>query len=116
MSLVGVISSFSTGTYIITRTAADMYINGIRTPGATSTFTLDASIQPVTGRALYVLPVARHTQDVRKFWTTTQLITLPNPDKITIDGELFEVFQVFVHSVLSDAPFYRVYCARQTIP
>lgn len=116
MSLHGVISRFKTGTYAIVRTAADTYTNGLRTAGTTSTFTVDASIQPVTGRELFALPEARRTQDVRVFWTSVILIATPNPDKITIGDETFEIFQIYTHAVLSNTPFYRVYCARQTVP
>lgn len=113
MSLLGVITCFQTGTYTITRTAADTYTDGLRTAGATSTFTIDASIQPVTGRKLLALPEARRTQDIRVLWTATALAVA---DKITIAGELYEVFEVVTHGVLSTTPFYCVYCARQVTP
>lgn len=116
MSLTGVIQRFKTGTYTITRRTSDTYTNGLRTPGTSSTFTLDASVQPVTGSDLKILPEARRTEDVRVFWTTTQLQTLPNPDVITIASENYEVFQVFTHSLLSRVPFYRIFCARQVVP
>jgi hypothetical protein len=94
MALVGVIASFATGQYTVTRTEAGTYTAGRYTPGPTSTFMIDASIQPASGRDLQVLAEGEHATEVRVVYTTTELRTRApahDPDRITIDGEQWEV-------------------------
>ena len=113
MSLSLVIASFQTGTYTVTRRASDTYTAGIRTVGASSTFTIDASLQPVTGRDLRALPEGRRAEDFRVLWTKSAELRLePNPDTIAIGSETFEIYRVFGYSIL-EPTFYRVLIARQ---
>lgn len=115
MSLSLVIASFSTGTYTVTRTAADSYAAGIRTPGATSTFSIDASVQPVSGNDLRAVPEGRRVDDFRTLWTRTALILTPNPDQVSIGGEVFEVFRAPAFGIL-EPTFYRVMVTRRVVP
>lgn len=117
MSLGLVIAAFNTGTYTVTRTGADSYTDGVRTVGSTSTFSIDASIQPMSGRDLKAaLAEGRRAEDVRTVWTkTAALVADPNPDKIAIGTETWEVFRVFGFSIL-DPTFYRVGIAKQGTP
>lgn len=97
MSLRDAISSvgIKTGDYTVTRTAVGSYNgSGIYVPGATSTFTISASIQPTSGRDLLALPEGQRTQENRTVYTETELKTrtpTTDPDKISIDGETWEV-------------------------
>jgi hypothetical protein len=94
MGLLGVIGRFETGTYTVTRTAQGVYTNGRYTPGATTTFPIVASIQPVTGRDLQLLPEGQHASESRIVYTTTELrsrATANDPDTIAIDGEAWDV-------------------------
>ena len=98
MSLRDAIDVFATGTYTVTRTAASTYVNGREVTGATTTFKIAASIQPlqgrIDGRVLQVLAEGRHTNNIRVVFTKTALRSISAPDKVTIDGELWEVFAV----------------------
>lgn len=93
MGLSDVISTFATGTYTVTRRAASTYSNGVRVAGSTSTLSITASVQPVTGRELERLPEGMRTTEVVKLYTTTALRTADSgdPDHISIDGETYEV-------------------------
>jgi hypothetical protein len=97
MPLSDVITSFYTGTYKVTRTGGGSFTNGVYALGTTSTFDITASIQPVTGRDLQVLPEGQHANETKVVYTTTELKTRDPSnagDKITINGEAWEVFRV----------------------
>lgn len=83
------------GTVTVTRTAAgttDAY--GRYLPGATSSFTLSPVGIVPGGSGLNVRAEGYSASDVRTLYTTTQLVKLPFPDKVFIDGEEFAVFNV----------------------
>lgn len=95
MDLASLISSFSTGTYTVTRRQADGFTRGIANPTIDSTFTINASVQPATGKDLLRLPEGRRTNETRVLFTTTQLYTGDQgqdyeADWVTIDGESWE--------------------------
>lgn len=95
MSLIGVIASFKTGTYTVFRRAANTIVNGRAVLGAESSFTLDASVQPLRGDDLKVLPEGSHTNKTRVIYSASELQTRRDgyePDKIIINGEPYEVF------------------------
>lgn len=98
MSIIHPIGRFKTGTYTVTRTVAGTPVLGVYAPGSTSTFPIDASIQPMSGREMLVLPVERRGQDVRKLWTKTAELYIVRPgfeaDTLVVSGEVFEVFNV----------------------
>jgi hypothetical protein len=116
--LNGVIASFQTGTYAVTRTAASTNVMGRAVAGATTSLNIDASIQPVTGRVLRGAPEGATAEDVRVIYTLTELKTITPttaPDRIVIDGDTFVVFKVEKFGTISGG-HYRAYAARQTIP
>ncbi len=98
MSLNGVIARFATATsYTVTRVAAGSTTAGRYTAGASSSVTIVGSVQPVTGRLLKVLAEGQRADEARVLYTTTQLFTRTptnEPDRVTIDSELWEVFRV----------------------
>lgn len=95
MTLAFVIADLATGSYTVTRRAADTYdANGVRVLGATSTFAVVACVQPVLGRELQRLPEARRTREAKALWTQTALQAQPVADRVTIDGEAYEVDSV----------------------
>lgn len=95
MSLVGVIARFKTGTYEVRRTATGTSTAGKYTPGAVAVLgSFDMCIQPVTGRELKPLAEARQTSEIRVAYSATELRTTPDPDTVTINGELWDVFKV----------------------
>ena len=95
--LSGVVSSFQTGTYTVTRNAAGSYTEGVWSSGSSSTFTIAAVVQPALGKDLEIVPEGIHASDTRKVWTTTALRTADQnqePDTITIGGEGYRVINV----------------------
>lgn len=116
MSLTGVISRFKTGTYTVTRTAAGTRTLGRYTPGAPSTFSIVASIQPVTGRDLQTLPEGQRAEETRVVYTTTELRTRTatvEPDTLSIDSETWAVTKVERWQAFGGT-HYRAMVARQT--
>ena len=108
MGLLDVIDSFATddglggGQYSVARRTTGTYTNGRYSgPGATTTIVITASVQPISGRDLVVVPEGQRTDESRKIFTATQLVTrtpTTEPDVITIGGEPYAVFRV-------DGPF-----------
>lgn len=114
MSVAGTITSFATGTYTVTRTAAGTFAAGVHTPGATSSINIDAGIFPLTGRELQALPEGQHGAEVRQLFTETQLHSrTPThaPDKVSFDSETWTVIRVEKWP-----SYYRALIAREPTP
>lgn len=120
MSLTDVIGVFGTGTYTVTRTAAGARTLGRYAPGATSTFTIAASVQPLTGREIKALPEGDHADEHRVVYTTTELRTLMAsvgaPDSVSIDGEAWDVARVEKWPGPSGTTHYRARVSRKARP
>ena len=116
MSLVGGITGeFKTGDYTVTRTVAGSYASGRYTPGAPTTFEIEASVRPASGRDLQQAEGVEHTTDLRRVYTTTELRTrtpTTEPDTIAIDGENWTVINV-AHFGVFDGGHYRALVSRQ---
>lgn len=114
MTIAGVIGSFKTGTYVVTRTLASTVAVGRKVAGASSTLNLDMSIQPAMGAALKVIPSHRSAEDVRVIYCASELKMLAGAyeaDVVAIGGEAFEIFKV------EQWPrHWRAYAARQVRP
>lgn len=118
MSLPDVIDSFATGTYVLTRTTQGTYAAGRYTGGSTSTISIVASIQPLSGRDLQAMPEAQHGTETRVVYTKTPLQTespAGPPDRVTIDGELWEVTQAFRWEAFGGA-YYKAFISRLVSP
>lgn len=118
MSLLSVITRFATGTYTVTRTAAGGNTAGRYTAGATSTFSIVASVQPVTGRYLRVLAEGQRADEARLIFTSTELRTRTptnEPDLLAVDGETWEVFRVNRWQHLGET-HYVVMASRKVVP
>jgi hypothetical protein len=112
--------SMMEGTFTVTRYAANTTDGAGRVvAGAASTFSIDASIQPVTnGRELQPLAEAAHGREVRVVFTATELRTITPaqaPDLIAIAGETWEVIAAERWDDDEDA-FTRAHIARVTVP
>lgn len=98
MSLRGAITSLKTGSvYTVTRRAASTYVDGKLVAGATSTRTIVASIQPVSGRETLQFAESERTREMRAVFTEDELLARSSsnePDIVTINGESFEVMRV----------------------
>jgi hypothetical protein len=97
VTLSSVIETFATGIYTVTRQGPGSYDeNGRAVSGELSEFTIRASVQPVTGQELKVLPEARHGEELRAVYTTTPLRThgpAGAADRLSIDGAAWEVIR-----------------------
>jgi hypothetical protein len=116
--LNGAITTFATGTYTVTRTAADTYTNGVKVAGATSNVSIVASVQPLSGRDLQVLPEGQRADETLVLYTATQLFTrTPSqaPDSISIDGSTYEVFKVETWNYIGEI-HYRAFVSRRGRP
>lgn len=116
MALVASIAGFKTGDYTVTRVGKGAAAGGRYTSGAETTLSIEASIQPVSGRDLKTLPEGRRAEEVRVVYTVTELRTL-NPagdgDVVTYGGEPWEVFRVERWPDLAGGEFTRAMIARQ---
>lgn len=123
MSLRGVISALATGTYTVTRRAAPSYgTDGRLTLGATSTLSITASVQPVTGRATIAVPEGYRGEEQKVIYTTTELRgysdapAAPMPDTIALNSETWTVVRCEKWEGLSGSPHWRAYAARSAAP
>lgn len=84
--------------FTITRKSAGSYVNGKWVEGSTSTFTIQASVQPLRGEEIQLLPEGRRNSQAVRIYTDTQLYVKTdeqtNPDKLTAFGESYEVLSV----------------------
>lgn len=117
MPLVGSIASFKTGDYDVTRRAAATIANGLAVPGSTSTFEIEASIQPITGATIEGAPEGRRPQEMRVVYTTTELRTVDDASGVDADlidykGETWEVIATEIWPNLSGGEFCRAFIAR----
>lgn len=97
------ISSLSTGSYVVTRTATGTFSHAIAVPGESSMLSIEAAVYPATGRDLLRLPELRRSIETKIVFTTTRLYAGAEQgtgseanyeaDQITIDGDAFEVQQ-----------------------
>lgn len=97
MSVTDSIGALATGTYSVSRRASGSFTQGRYTPGTLALLTITASVQPVRGRDLRVLPEGQRAEDTRVVYTTTELRTRTDstePDRVSIGGEPFNVFRV----------------------
>lgn len=114
-----VISSFRTGTYTVTRRAGNGVTSGGHyTPPSPATFTIQASIQPASGRELRDLKEGQSAGDLRTIFTLTELRTVradnDQPDVISIDGENYRITKVEYFGVISN--HYRCVCEKTSVP
>lgn len=84
-------------TLTITRYSAGTRVKGTWVEGTPSTFEADYSVQPLTGREMQLLPEDRRTTQSYRLYGDTKLYTVDvntgtNADRVTIDGETYEVF------------------------
>jgi hypothetical protein len=100
MELSGVLDSFATGTYTVTRrtVAGTGYdSSGVKTAPTTATFSISGLFHPAAGRDLQRLPEGMRTREVRVLLTPTLLRGAGGgfePDLITADGDTWEVSMV----------------------
>jgi len=93
------IESFNTGPYTVTRYAAPTYTKGTATQGATTTFTIQATVQPLTPREALLLPEGERLRQNLKVYSATELKPSDNNGELPADtieyrGENYKVISV----------------------
>lgn len=116
--LSNVIGRFQTGTYVVTRTATGTTVNGRYTPGAASTFNVDAVVQPLDPRTVTPLPEGVRSEDVRlvHLYGTTPMRTSDGgleADYVTIGGEKFYAWKVEGPWQLRGSTHYEAHVAKR---
>jgi len=81
------------------RYAAGTYTKGQYSPGAETELIIQASVQPLAGRELDLLPEGRKELESYKIYTTIELKTADQSeqtqaDELTLFGKSFEVIKV----------------------
>lgn len=99
LNLPGLLASFATGTYTVTRRQSGGLLRGVQATTTNTTLQVQASVQPATGRDLLRLPELRRTKETRVVFSTTQLLTGDQgqgfeADWITINGDPWEIEHV----------------------
>lgn len=87
--------------YTILRTTSPDTVVGRTVLGVQTSLPIKANMQPI-GKKLTSMPEARRSQDLRRFFTSTELYVAGqivasvtyNSDQIVIKGLHFEIFQV----------------------
>lgn len=118
--LLDTITSLATGSYVVTRTAPGSMTQGRFTAGATSSFSIQAVVQPyAAGRKMLPLPEGIRAEDTKLLHTVTPLRTTDNTgdaDKIVILGDTFVVWAVQGPYTLGESTHYEAYVTRRTVP
>lgn len=110
MSFADVINEFSTGTYTISRRTGGTWVDGRYTRASPTTLTATMSEQPLSGSDLETLDEGQSTNNVRKYYTTTELFSRKDnqdPDELSIDSETWIVINVETWKA-PDETFYKV--------
>lgn len=100
MDIGGLIASFATGSYTVTRRAKATLVNGRRVAGAMAVIPdVVACVQPASGRDLLRLPEGRRSIETCVVFTATELLVGGegkdnDADLIEIGGEQWECQQV----------------------
>lgn len=107
------------GTYVVTRRApATNDGRGRLVPGATSTFSIDASIQPISGRKLELLAEVARGRELRSVITASTIDPMTPDhaaDQLAIAGEVWEVIEA-AHWTDGGVPFTNAVIARLAKP
>jgi hypothetical protein len=96
VDIAALISSFSAGTFTVTRTEAASTTKGRKVAGDTSSVTITAAIVPINGEFLERLAEGRDVEKTKVLYTATRLyVGGPGEDyeadKISIGGVTYEV-------------------------
>ena len=80
------------------RSQGGTWNRGFYDPGDSDEFTIYASVQPISGKELRILPEGRRETATYTLYTDTKMNEQGSaqlPDVVTIDGEIYEVIKVF---------------------
>lgn len=113
-------SSFRKHTLTVKRRALGDYDSAgfFKVSGQDTEFTISASVQPMTGSEMLLLPENRRELETKKIFTSTKLYGIEkgngvNADIVIIDGDEFEVVRVYAwkNNVINH---YKIFVAKRT--
>lgn len=113
-------SSFRKHTLTVKRRASGDYDSSgfFKVSGPNTEFTISASVQPMTGSEMLLLPENRRELETKKIFTSTELYGIEkgngvNADIVIIDGDEFEVVRVYPwkNNVIDH---YKIFVAKRT--
>lgn len=124
MGLLDTITSLATASnYVVTRRASGVVTDGVYVAGSSSTFTVEAIVQPATGMQRVVggkdmrwNEEGQSVPDVRMLYVATELLTRATtnePDEISIEGRDWTVARVEPWE-LAGQKFFRVLVSKKT--
>jgi len=93
MSLLG------SETITLKRRAAGSYVNGHFVPGAESSSSIEASVQPLTGSEILQLPEADRKKEVWKVFSESEILANDTITKSSKNYEVRSVRDFSVHSI-----------------
>lgn len=96
----------------VQRRAASTVTGFVNVPGATSTFTIRGTVQPLNGREFYRLPDGLRSRVTHKLYSTVELFTVKAgspqpPDRVLVGGEWMEVHKVEPHGDGAPIPHFK---------
>ena len=99
MNVAGLIASFATGSYTVTRTARGSVVRGKAESGTQTTVTITGSAWPAKAGDLMRLPEGRRASEALNLMTATELYvggqgSAYEADKVSVQGESWEVSDV----------------------
>ena len=113
-------SSFRQHTLTVKRRASGDYdaLGFFKVSGSDTEFTITASVQPMTGSEILLLPENRRELETKKIYTSTELYGIEkgngvNADIVIIDGDEFEVVRIYPYknNVINH---YKIFVAKRT--
>ncbi len=113
-------SSFRKHTLTVKRRSSGDYDSAgfFKVSGPDTEFTITASVQPMTGSEMLLLPENRRELETKKIFTSTELYGIEkgngvNADIVIIDGDEFEVVRVYPwkNNVINH---YKIYVTKKT--
>ena len=90
------VTRLGTGRYAVTRPGVTTYVNGRPAQGMAATFSIDAHVQPASGRELLRLPEGERSGEHILIFTTillrtTDAATGRSADRITYQNRTYEI-------------------------
>lgn len=107
-------------TQTIKRTVPGSYVNGVYVEGAETTFTIQASVQPMSGEDIVSVPEGRRASDMVKLYTSTDLNSQgdagsgQSPDRLVWLGKDYEIYSKEVRQ-MDVIPHYKIYAIKEPL-
>jgi hypothetical protein len=93
------INIFSSPITVIRETKSGSYVRGIWTPGKASEFEIQATVEPLDGQDLLLIPEGERTKEMIRIYSELELKTADEAcarkaDVVRYQGKLYEVHKV----------------------